>query len=258
MRPIWTGSIGFGLVNIPVKIYTAIESAKLELDMLDKNDLSNIRYLRVNENTGKEVKWENIVKGYKYEDRYIILEDGDFEKANAKKTKLIEITDFVKIEEIDQIYYENTYFLEPDKSGKKAYLLLKEALLQTGKVGVATFVMRNKENLAVLRPTDKMIMLHRLHFAQEIRKPDELDLPDTSDIKGKELQMAVSLINQTAGEFDIDQYKDTYVEELMKIIENKAKGVKESAPKFKVVHSKSQDLMEQLKASVEMKRKKAS
>jgi DNA end-binding protein Ku len=258
MRPIWTGSIGFGLVNIPIKIYTAIESSKLELDMLDKNDLSNIRYLRVNESTGKEVKWENIVKGYKYEDRYIILEDEDFEAANAKKTKLIEITDFVKMEEIDQIFYENAYFLEPDKSGKKAYLLLKEALLQTGKVGVATFVMRNKENLAVLRPTDKMILLHRLHFAQEIRKPDALDLPDKSDIKGKELQMAITLINQTTGDFDINQYKDTYVEEIMKIIERKAKGQKKIVPKFKVVHSKSQDLMEQLKASLEMKRKKAS
>jgi len=258
MRPIWTGSIGFGLVNIPVKIYTAIESVKLELDMLDKTDLSNIRYLKVNENTGKEVKWENIVKGYKYDDRYVILEDEDFEQAHAKKTKLIEITDFVRMEEIDQIYYENTYFLEPDKSGKKAYLLLKEALLKTGKVGVATFVMRNKENLAVLRPNDKMILLHRLHFAQEIRKPDELDLPDSSEIKGKELQMAITLIDQTTGEFDIKQYKDTYVDELMKIIESKAKGVKKSVPKFTVVHSKSQDLMEQLKASLEMKRKKAS
>jgi DNA end-binding protein Ku len=226
--------------------------------MLDKNDLSNIRFMRVNENTGKEVKWENIVKGYKYDDRYIILEDEDFETANAKKTKMIEITDFVKMQEIDQIYYENAYFLEPDKSGKKAYLLLKEALLQTGKVGVATFVMRNKENLAVLRPTDKMILLHRLHFASEIRKPDELDLPEKADIKGKELQMAVTLIDQTTGDFDINQYKDTYVEELMKIIERKAKGIKKITPKFKVVHSKSQDLMEQLKASLEMKRKKAS
>lgn len=226
--------------------------------MLDKSDLSNIRYLRVNATTGKEVKWENIVKGYKYEDRYIVLEDEDFEAANAKKTKMIEITDFVKIEDIDQIFYENAYFLEPDKSGKKAYLLLKEALLQTGKVGVATFVMRNKENLAVLRPKDNLIMLHRLHFAQEIRKPDELDLPEKSDIKGKELQMAIALIDQTTGEFDINQYKDTYVEEIMKIIERKAKGIKKAAPKFKVVHSKSQDLMEQLKASLEMKRKKAS
>jgi DNA end-binding protein Ku len=258
MRPIWTGSIGFGLVNIPVKIYTAVESTRLELDMLDKTDHAHIKYLRVNENTGKEVKWENIVKGYKWEDQYVVLEDTDFEAANAKKSKLIEITDFVKLEDIDQIYYENAYFLEPDKSGKKAYLLLKEALLKTGKVGVATFVMRNKENLAVLRPTDKMMLLHRLHFAQEIRKPDELDLPEKSDIKGKELEMAVTLINQTTGDFDINQYKDTYVEELMKIIETKAKGVKKVSPKFKVVHSKSQDLMEQLRASLDMKKKKAS
>jgi DNA end-binding protein Ku len=258
MRPIWSGSIGFGLVNIPVKIYTAIESVRLELDMLDKTDLSNIKYKKVNEKTGKEVPLENIVKGYLYDDRYIVLEDSDFEQVSAKKTKLIEITDFVKMDEIDQIYYETAYFLEPDKTGKKAYLLLNEALLKTGKVGVATFVMRNKENLAVLRPTDKMIMLHRLHFYDEIRKPDNLDLPDKSEIKGKELQMAMSLIEQTTGEFNIQQYKDTYVEELKSIIENKAKGIKKETPKFKIVHSKSQDLIEQLKASLEMKKKKAS
>lgn len=258
MRPIWTGSIGFGLVNIPVKMYSAIEASQLSLDMLDKKDLSNIKYLRVNESTGKEVAWENIVKGYKYEERYIVLEDEDFEAASAKKTKLIEISDFVKLNEIDQIYYENAYYLEPATGGKKAYLLLKEALLKTGKVGVATFVMRSKENLAVVRPTEKLMILHRLHFDEEIRKPDDLDLPDKSDIKGKELQMAVTLINQTAGEFDITQYKNTYVQELMNIIENKAKGIKKNAPKFKVVHSKSQDLMEQLKASLEMKKKKAS
>lgn len=258
MRPIWSGSIGFGLVNIPVKIYTAIEPTRLELDMLDKTDLSNIKYKKVNATTGKEVPSESIVKGYRYDDRYIVLENTDFEQANAKKTKMIEITDFVKMEEIDQIYYESAYYLEPDKTGKKAYLLLKEALQKTGKAGVATFVMRNKENLAVLRPSDKLIMLHRLHFYDEIRKPDKLDLPDTSEIKGKELQMAVTLIEQTAGEFDIKQYKDTYIEELMRIIENKARGIKKETPKFKVVHSKSQDLIEQLKASLEMKKKKAS
>ncbi len=258
MKAIWTGAVGFGLVNIPVKIYSAIETSQLDLDMLDKQDLSHIRFVRTNENTGKEVKNENIVKGYKYDDRYVILDDEDFEKANAKKTKLIEVNDFVKIEEIDPIYYENAYYLEPDKSGKRAYLLFREALLQTGKVGVATFVMRNKESLAVLRPTEKLIVLHRLHFSEEIRSSGELDLPEDSDMKGKELQMAITLIEQITGDFDISKYKNTYAEQLMQVIEEKAKGIKTSAPQLKIVNSKSQDLMEQLKASLEMKRKKAS
>jgi DNA end-binding protein Ku len=226
--------------------------------MLDKNDLSHIRFVRTNENTGKEVKNENIVKGYKYDDRYVILEDEDFERANAKKNKLIEVTDFVKIEEIDPIYYENAYYLEPEKSGKRAYLLFREALLKTGKVGVATFVMRSKENLAVLRPTEKLIILHRLHFSEEIRSSGELDIPEDSEMKGKELQMAITLIEQITGEFDISKFKNTYAEQLMQVIEEKAKGIQKSTPQLKIVNSKSQDLMEQLKASLEMKRKKAS
>src|SRR5437870_196498 len=121
MRPIWTGSIVFGLVNIPVKIYSATRSGKLDLDMLDKKDHAHIRFLRVNEQTGKEVKWEDIVKGYKYNDDYVVLTDKDFELASAKKTKTIEIINFVKDIEIDSIYYETPYYLEPDKTGERAY-----------------------------------------------------------------------------------------------------------------------------------------
>lgn len=258
MRPIWTGAIGFGLVNIPVKIYSATESSNLSLDMLDKNDHERIRYQRINEKSGKEVKWENIVKGYKLETDYIVLDDKDFEAASAKKTKTIEITDFVKEEEISSLYYETPYYLEPDKSGTRPYELLRQALEKTKKVGVATFVMRSKESLAILRPDKDAIVLNRIRFEEEIRSTEDLVLPKNTSVKPAELKMAISLIDQLTAKFDISKYKDTYNEELLKIIKAKASGKKIKAPQMKVVHSKTQDLMEQLKASLGTKRKKAS
>ncbi len=258
MRPIWTGAIGFGLVNIPIKLYSATQSSNINLDMLDKKDLSNIRFMRVNEKTGKEVTWENIVKGYKVESKYVVLTDKDFEAASAKKTKTVEISDFVKEEEISSIFYETPYYIEPDKSGTRAYELLRQALIKTGKVGIATFVMRSKESLAILKATKDLIILNRIRFDEEIRDFNELTLPEKTAVKPAELQMAVSLINQLSGKFDISQYKDTYNAELLKLIEAKAKGQKITAPEMKVVHSKTKDLMEQLKASLDTKRKKAS
>src|SRR3954469_24023923 len=178
MRPIWTGAIGFGLVNIPVKIYSATESSNVSFDMLDKKDNANIRFKRVNERTGKEVQWQNIVKGYKMpNDEYVIVTDKEFEQASAKKTKTIGITDFVKEEEIESVYYETPYYLEPDKSGARAYALLREALEKTGKVGIATFVLRNKESLAILKAGQKAIILNRIRFEEEIRDVAELNLP---------------------------------------------------------------------------------
>lgn len=258
MRPIWTGSIGFGLVNIPVKLFSATQRSELDLDMLDKKDHSNIKFMRVNEKTGKEVDWDSIVKGYMLNNKYVILTDKDFESANAEKTKTIAITDFVKEEEIDSIYYEMPYYLEPDKSGARAYALLREALLQTGKVGIASFVMRNKEGLAILRATDDVIILNRIRFEEEIRSTEDLNLPKKASIKPGELKMAVSLINQLTGKFDISQYKDTYTAQLLKLIKSKAKGTKIKAPHLKVVHSKTTDLMSQLKASLGTKKRKAS
>jgi DNA end-binding protein Ku len=261
MRPIWTGAIGFGLVNIPVKIYSATESSTLDLDMLDKKDHANIKFKRVNENTGREVAWENIVKGYQMPNHeYVILSDKDFERASAKKTKTISISDFVDEKQIDTVYYETPYYLEPDKSGARAYALLREALVKTEKVGVATFVMRSKESLALLKPMDKVIVLNRLRFAEEIRDASSLNLPAKSEVKAGELKMAISLINSLTGKFDITQYKDTYSAELLKLIKAKAKGVEPKEPKLKIVHTKSQDLMEQLKASLGTghKRRKAS
>jgi len=258
MRPLWTGAIGFGLVNIPVKLFSATSASELDLDMLDKKDHSHIRYVRVNEKTGKEIPWENIVKGYKLNNRYVVLDDKDFETANAVKTKVIEISDFVDEKEIDSIYFETPYYLAPDKSGDRAYALLREALLKTGKVGIASFVMRNKEGLAILRASGNIIILNRMRFAEEIRNTNEIAAPSKTTIKPGELKMAISLINQLSGKFDIKQYKDTYTAQLLKIIRAKAKGTKPAVPQLKVVHSRTKDLMEQLKASLGTKRKKAS
>ena len=258
MRPIWTGAIGFGLVNIPVKIYSATESSNLDLDMLDKKDHSHIKYQRVNETTGKEVPWSNIVKGYKLDNNYIVLDDKDFEAASAKKTKTIEISDFVKEDEISSIYYETPYYLEPDKSGTRPYKLLLDALTKSKKVGVATFVMRNKEALAILRPDKDVIVLNKIRFEQELRDPNELTLPKNTEVKPAELKMAMTLIDQLTDKFDISKYKDNYNDELLKLIQAKAKGKKIKAPEMKVVHSKTKDLMDQLKASLEVKSKKAS
>lgn len=258
MRPIWTGAIGFGLVNIPVKIYSATQTSNLNLDMLDKKDHAHIKYQRVNENSGKEVPWGNIVKGFKYEGDYVILDEKDFEAASAKKTKTIEISDFVKEEEISSLYYETPYYLEPDKSGTRPYALLLEALKKTKKVGVSTFVMRNKEALAILRPDKEVIVLNKIRFEEEIRDPGELQLPKSTDVKPAELKMAVTLIDQLTAKFDISKYKDTYNGELLELIKAKASGKKIKAPQLKVVHSKTKDLMDQLKASLDVKRKKSA
>lgn len=257
MRPIWTGAIGFGLVNIPVKLFSATKESNLDLDMLDKKDLSNIKFMRVNEKTGKEVPWANIVKGYLIDSKYVILDDKDFEAASAVKTKVIEISDFVMEADIKSIYYEMPYYVTPEKSGVRAYALLKEALLKTGKVGIATFVMRNKEHLSILKATDDALVLNRLRFSEEIRSVKELEIPASTAVKPGELKMAISLINQLSGNFKIDSYKDNYTEQLLKLIKAKAKGAKPAATKMKVVHSKAKDLMEQLKASL-TKSKKAS
>ncbi len=197
MKPLWSGAIGFGLVNIPVKLLSATRASELDLDMLDKTDYSNIRFKRVNEKTGKEVDWKNIVKGYKYNEHYVILSAGDFELANSKKTKTIEISNFVNESEIDSIYYEIPYYIEPEKNGMRAYALLREALAKTHKAGLASFVMRNKEHLAILKSSENAIVLNRIRFDEEIRETSELSLPGKKEVKAPELEMAVTLINQT-------------------------------------------------------------
>lgn len=254
MKAIWTGAIGFGLVNIPVKLYAATRESNLDLDMLDKKDLSNIRFKRVNEKTGKEVDWANIVKAYDYKGKYVVLDDKDFEKAMPEKSKLLSIDSFVKEEEIDSIYFETPYFLEPQKNGEAAYTLLAEALKKTKMCGVGTFVMRNHEVLGILRAYENVILFQRIRYDSEIRKPSELSIPKRT-IKPAELKMAVSLINQLSEKFNVAAYKNTYTNKLMKIIEAKAKGKKVVEPALRVAHLKTDDLMAQLKASLSSKKK---
>jgi len=256
MKSIWTGAIGFGLVNIPVKMYSAVHSSTLDLDMLDKKDHSRIRFLRVNEKTGKEVAWANIIKGYNYNDKYIVLTDEDFEKASPEKTKIIEIKQFVEESAIDSMYYETPYYLEPEKGGSKAYVLLCQALKKTGKAGLGSMVMRARESLCLVKYHENALIVNKIRFEEELRKPDDLKIPSAS-IKPAELKMAEELIGSLSDPFDISAYKDTYSDNLMKLIRAKAKGQKIKPPAMKVVHSATTDLMSQLKASLGGKKKKA-
>ena len=257
MRAIWTGTIGFGLVNIPVKLFSAVEESSLDLDMLDKKDHANIKFKRVNENTGKEVAWGNIVKGYNMDGKYIVLSDADFQEAMPEKTKMIEISSFVDEKEVESMLFEAPYYLEPEKQGKRAYALLNAALSKSKKAGLGSFVLRNKEHLCLIKASEHLLVLQRLRFNHEIRKPGNLDIPATAP-KPAELKMALSLIDQLSGPFDISSYKDTYTDKLLKLIKAKASGKKTIPHPLKVVHSKTRDLMEQLKASLDTKKRKAS
>jgi DNA end-binding protein Ku len=259
MRSIWTGSISFGLINIPIKLFSAVQESSLDLDMLDAKDLSNIIFKRFNESTGKEVAYGNIIKGYKIEDKYVILEEEDFQAADAVKTKTIDIQSFVLEKDIDSIYYEQPYFLEPDKGAMKAYALLRDALSASGKVGVTSFVLRNKESLAILKPYKNVIVLNRIRFEQEIRSTEELKLPPVAKTSAKEMDMAEKLIDQLTEKFDISSFREEYTAKLLDIIKKKAKGKAPKKPAdLKVVHKQTDDLMEMLKASLETKKKKSS
>ena len=250
-RSLWTGSISFGLINIPIKLYSAVKDSSLDLDMLDSKDHSKIKFKRVNENTGKEVAYDHITKAYKLNDNYVILDPEDFENADAKKTKVIEIINFVNESEIDSIYYEQPYYTEPEKGGEKAYGLLREALAASKKVGVTTFVMRNKEGLAILKPYGKVIVLNRIRFEEEIKDTKDINAPAMQKTKSKELVFAIKLIDQLTEKFDISKYKDTYTNKLLKVIKTKAKGGKKvPVKKMRVVHNKTTDLMAALQASL--------
>ncbi|MEO5891428.1 MAG: Ku protein [Ferruginibacter sp.] len=257
MKAIWTGSIGFGLVNIPIKLFSAIQSSNLDLDMLDKKDNANIKFKRVNENTNKEVVWANIVKGYMLNGKYVVLDEKDFAKAAPEKSEHIEILQFVEETEIDTIYFETPYYVQPDKSGTRAYALLKEALQKAGKVGLGTFVMRQREHICIIRAKDNLLILNRLRFPEEIRETSELNIPAAKS-KPAEVKMAITLIEQLTKPFNPKNFKDDYTDKLLKLIKAKAKGKAVPFKPLKIVHSKSKDLMEQLQASLSVKKKKAS
>ena len=254
MRAIWTGTIAFGLVNIPIKLYSAIERSSLDLDMLDSRDHSRIRFHRVNEKTNKQVPYEKIVKGYLMNDNYVILEDQDFQDASPEKSKTIDIQNFVKSAEIDPMLFETSYYAEATKQGKKAYLLLLKALEKSSMAGLASFVLRQKENLCVVYPKNGVLVVSRIRFAQEIRDTSELDIPEKATIPKKELDMAMKLIESYTSKFNIEEYKDTYTSELLKIIKAKAKGKRPTIKKLKPQKAKSEDLYDQLMASLNTKK----
>ena len=258
MRAIWNGAIGFGLVNIPIKLYSATEESNLDLDMLDKEDLANIQFKRINAKTGKEVKYENIVKGYKLEDQYIVLTEEDFNEVSPEKSKILNIKQFVNIQEIDSAYFENSYFLEPQKNGEDAYRLLLNALIKTKMAGIGTFILREKEILCLVRPyEDKILMVNRMRYPEELRSFEDLKLPSAKKPQTEELKMAESLIKQLQTTFDPDKFKNTYNEDLMKIIEAKAKGKTKKTEAKEEVSTTATDLMAQLKASLEAGKMKA-
>ena len=230
MRPIWKGSISFGLVYIPIAVYPATREEKLSFRQLRRTDLSPIKYKKVAEADMKEVPAEQIVKGFEYErGRYIVLSDEDFEKVRIESTHSIDITDFVDLEHVDPKFFYKPYFLEPQKGGEKAYSLLHKALSGTGKIGVAKVVISNREYLAAVKPDGLFLILELMHFASEVLTPEELNRPSTT-LNDKELKMAHALIESMSTVWEPDKYRDEYRNAVMEMIEQKAKNKKLPAP----------------------------
>jgi DNA end-binding protein Ku len=257
MKSIWKGAISFGLVNIPVRLYSATERETVEFHMLSKRDHSRIRFLRVSEATGKEVPYEEIVKGYELEDGgYVVVTDEELAEAAPEKSGTIEIQEFVDESEISSLYFDKPYYLEPDKSASKAYALLREALSKSKKVGISQFVLRNREHLCALKTVDDVLVLNALRFSSEIRQTDELSLPDKEKVSTSELSLALKLVDGLTDKFDPKKYKDTYAEEVKKVIDAKAKGQKIKAPAKAPPSTKVIDLTAALKESLKAPKKK--
>src|SRR5438105_7056851 len=191
MRAIWKGSISFSLVNVPISLYPATRREELNFRMLRKSDLSPINYKRVAEADGKEVPWEEIVKGYEYEKgKFVILKEEDFSRVDIEATQTVDIIDFVELDEIDPMFFDKPYYLEPQKAGAKAYVLLREALKKSGKVGIAKVVIKTRQHLAAVKPMNNALVLELMHFADELLKPDLLQIPDSANNGTRELSMA--------------------------------------------------------------------
>jgi DNA end-binding protein Ku len=230
MRPIWKGSISFGLVYIPVAVYPATREEKISFRQLRSTDLSPIKYKKVAEADAKEVAADQIVKGFEYErGRYIVMKDEDFEKVRIESTHSIDITDFVELEQVDPKFFYKPYFLEAQKGGEKAYALLHRALSGTGKIGVAKVVIANREYLAAVKPDGLFLILELMHFATEVLTPQELNRP-TTELSDKELNMAQALIDSMSSQWEPEKYRDQYREALMEIIERKAKNKELPSP----------------------------
>src|SRR5215207_4474243 len=256
-RAIWSGSISFGLLNVPVKLYSAVSKQTVRFRELREDDGARIRHKRVAEADGKEIPYEKIVKGYEFApDQYVVLTREELAELDPKKTRAIEIQDFVDLDDIDPIYFEQPYYLGPDKGAAKAYALLVQAMKESRKVAVARFVLRNKEHLAAIRPMDDVLTLATMRFHDEVSSPQDLDGEVFEDEKPKkpeqrELEMAKQLIESLTSDFKPGQYRDEYREELLDLLERKAAGKEVvSAPTEEPKPTKAPDLMAALEESL--------
>jgi DNA end-binding protein Ku len=264
-RAIWKGAISFGLVSIPVALHSAETANALDFDLLDKRDFAPIRYKRFNEQTGEEVSWDQIIKGYEYKKgEYVTLTDDDFVRANVKATQSIDIADFVDANEISPIYYDKPYYVSPLKNGRHAYFLLHQVLKRTGKVAIARVVIRTRQHLAAVMPEDSILVLNLLRFHDELRDPRQLEIPQggkEASISTGEIKMAERLIESMVGGWRPEKYRDEYREDLLKLIDKKISSGKprsiESGSKPRPPsQGKVVDIMSLLRRSVEEAQKK--
>jgi DNA end-binding protein Ku len=250
-RPIWSGTISFGLVSVPVKMYSATESKELRFHFLHKDDLEPIGYDKVRKDTGEHVDPDDIVRGFEVEKgRYVELTEEDLDRLDIELTHSIDICDFVDIDEIDPIYFRKAYYLLPEEGAEKPYRLLLAALEETGKVGIAKVVIRNKQHLAALRPWEGVLLLETMYFADEIRKPESVD--GKVELRKPEIEMARSLVENLSDTFDPEKYDDTYRKELLALLKEKAETGEISEPREeKPEEGEVVDLMAALRESVE-------
>jgi len=253
MRPIWSGSIQFGLVNIPVSVYSATRSERISFHLLHHKDHARVRNQHICEVEGKVLSNDEIIKGYEYEkDEYVELTDEDFKKVAIKSTKVVEISDFVDYQQIDPVFFDTPYYLVPGKAAIKPYSLLREALANSGKVGIGKVAIRQREYLAAVRPHGPVLMLETMHFADEITSSKKLDLPEEdAKVDKRELKIAEQLVQALSSDFDPSKYKDTYREALLELIDQKLKGGTVKAPSgAKVAATKVVDIMDKLRESI--------
>ena len=265
-RAIWKGAISFGLVHIPVELYPAESQKGLDLDLLDRRDFAPVGYKRYNKETGKDIDWNDIVKGYEYEKgQYVVLSDEDLKRANVEATQTIDILSFVDTEEVPPIYFEQPYYLAPTKGGDKVYVLLRETLRKAGKIGIAQVVIRTKQRLAALLPMENAIVLNLLRYGDEIRPLKDITLPDATSKKAavsdKEIKMAMSLLEDMTEPWDPMAYHDTYREDVMALVEKKIEANQtktvtqpEKDEETRPAASNVVDLMELLRKSIDTKK----
>lgn len=252
-RALWKGSLSFGLVNIPIELYTAVRNHRPKFRMLHGKDTSPVKFERVCIRDGRPVAWEDLVKGYEYQrGHFVVLTKDDFKAAALNKTRTVDIIDFVKAEEIDDRYFETPYYLVPAKGGEHAYALLREAIRQSGRIGVAKFILRDAQHLAAVEAIEQALVLTVMRFADELVDTAQLDFPAGEAPRKSELEMAMMLVNSLASEWDPAKYTDEYRDNLMRIIQAKVKG-KEPDLEAPVEHRQAEvvDLMERLRRSLE-------